>query len=401
MGRRLNVSILAALFAGGCIVLFATLFFIVSRSFGAAIAELVEADTRVTLIDADGSVAYDTDDVRESHATREEVVQAFARGTGTSLRHSQTLDRDFLYCARKVGDRVVRLAFPYTGVLKSERLAWGGLVLAGVLGAGVVWLVFLVARRLSRRIEEQSRRLEIASATERFRREFTSNVSHELKSPLTSILGAVEMLADRTRLSAEEERDLFAILTHECERLNGLVGDILSLSQMEREATGAKRAFETLSLSDLVAACVAHERAKAHAVHVELALAGNDAATVRGDAMRLEEALQNLIANALRYSGSDRVEVAVRARADKAFVSVTDFGIGIGKEHIPHLFERFYRVSKSRSRTLGGTGLGLAIVKHIVQLHGGDVFVSSTPGVKTCFGFWLPLVSTNNKKGES
>ncbi len=397
MDRRAPISLWAAFFAGGCILLFAALLFVVSRSFGAAIADLVEADTRVTVVNADGSVAYDTDDVQESHATRDEVVQAFAHGVGTSLRHSQTLDRDFLYCARKVGDRVVRLAFPYTGVLKSERLVWEGLALSGVLGAGVVWLVFLVVRRLSRRLDEQSRRLEIASANERFRREFTSNVSHELKSPLTSILGAVEMLSDRTKLSPDEERDLFAILSHECGRLNGLVGDILSLSQMEREAMQPVHAFEELSLSDLVETCVSHERAKAHAAHVELVLVERDAATVRGDAMRLEEALQNLIANALRYSGSDRIEVAVRVRAAKAFVTVCDFGIGIGKEHLPHLFERFYRVSKSRSRTLGGTGLGLAIVKHIVQLHGGDVFVSSVPGVKTRFGFWLPLA----KKGET
>ena len=102
--------------------------------------------------------------------------------------------------------------------------------------------------------------------------------------------------------------------------------------------------------------------------------------------------LQNLIANALRYSGTDRIEVASVASRDKVTVTVCDFGIGIAEQHLPHLFERFYRVNKSRSRTLGGTGLGLAIVKHIVRLHGGDVFVSSRPGVKTTFGFTLPII---------
>ena len=113
---------------------------------------------------------------------------------------------------------------------------------------------------------------------------------------------------------------------------------------------------------------------------------------VNGDACRLEEVLQNLIANALRYSGTDRIEVASVASRDKVTVTVCDFGIGIAEQHLPHLFERFYRVNKSRSRTLGGTGLGLAIVKHIVRLHGGDVFVSSRPGVKTTFGFTLPII---------
>ena len=113
---------------------------------------------------------------------------------------------------------------------------------------------------------------------------------------------------------------------------------------------------------------------------------------MRGDAGRLEEVLLNLIGNALRYSGSERLEIASAASGGTVTVTVSDFGIGIAAEHLPHLFERFYRVNKSRSRTLGGTGLGLAIVKHIVRLHGGDVFVTSRPGEKTTFGFTLPCV---------
>ena len=93
----------------------------------------------------------------------------------------------------------------------------------------------------------------------------------------------------------------------------------------------------------------------------------------------------------MRYSGTDRVEIASVCSRDKVTVTVSDFGIGIAEQHLPHLFERFYRVNKSRSQTLGGTGLGLAIVKHIVRLHGGDVFVTSCPGVKTTFGFTLPI----------
>ena len=244
-------------------------------------------------------------------------------------------------------------------------------------------LVFVLTRRLTGRLDEQEKRLEVAAANETFRREFTANVTHELKSPLTAILGAVEMLGDGSQLSEEERADLLGIISGESGRLGRLVGDVLSLAQIEREEDENVGSFEAVSLDDLVASVVDLEQSKA-AGQVRIEITRNDAASVKGDACRLEEVLQNLIANALRYSGTDRIEVAS--------VTVCDFGIGIAEQHLPHLFERFYRVNKSRSRTLGGTGLGLAIVKHIVRLHGGDVFVSSRPGVKTTFGFTLPII---------
>ncbi len=392
MRAHIDRSWAAALAAGICIVVFSAFLFAVARSFRAAVTEIAEAETRVTVVNPDGSVYYDTDDAVGSHATREEVLRAFADGHGTALRHSATLDRDFLYCARRIGDRVVRLAIPYTGVISSERLVWIALASAGVLGACTVLLVFLVTRQMSRRLDEQTRRLEVVAAGERFRREFTSNVTHELKSPLTAILGAVEMLGDGSKLAEGERRDLFDIIRNECGRLASLVGDVLSLAQLEREELESGQGFVALSLSDLVSSVVEQERIKAHVAHVSVELVRNESAHVRGEASRLEEALRNLIGNALRYSGSESVDVSLRVAGPLAEVSVTDYGIGVPPECVPHLFERFYRVSKSRSRSLGGTGLGLAIVKHIVRLHGGDVFAVSQPGVRTTFGFRLPLV---------
>ena len=344
-------------------------------------------------MNADGSVFYDTEAATGSHATRGEVQQAFAVGQSISLRRSETVGKDLLYCARRVGDRVVRLAVPYTGVLRSERLAAAGLLAALLLGASVVILVFLSTRRLTRRLDAQSRQLEIAVANEKFRREFTSNVTHELKSPLTAILGAVEMLGDGTSLSEEERRELFGIVRAESRRLGSLVQDVLALAQIEREQLQETHAFAALPLNDLIRTVVTQEEAKARARGVRLELVRNDAATVLGDATRLEEALVNLIENALRYSGSDTIRVTSTTAGGRVTVAVTDFGIGIPAEHLPHLFERFYRINKSRSRALGGTGLGLAIVKHTVQLHGGDVSVSSDPGRETVFAFTLPLQS--------
>ena len=379
MKRRFDRSLAAAAAAGACIVVFSLILFAVARSFRSSIAEMAESGTRVTIVNADGSVFYDTGDATDNHATREEVRQAFARGHSTVLRHSDTLNRDFLYCARTVDGRVVRLAVPYTGVIRSQRLAWAGLCAAVAMGACVIVLVFVVTRRLTRRLDEQSKRLEIAAANERFRREFTTNVTHELKSP--------------SCLSEEERKDLFGIIHGESARLGSLVGDVLSLAQIEQEEIEHSHDFADVPLAELVDAVATREQAKANAAHVKIAVVRNDDVHVKGDVGRLEEILENLIDNALRYSGSDRIDVSSAATPTEVTVSVTDFGIGIPAEHIPHIFERFYRVNKSRSRSLGGTGLGLAIVKHLVQLHGGSVSVASRPGQGTTFSFTLSRLS--------
>ena len=388
---RFDRSLVAAAAASVCIVVFSLILFAVARSFRSSIAEIAESGIRVTIVNADGSVFYDTDDATGNHATREEVRQAFVRGQSTVLRHSDTLNRDFLYCARTVDGRVVRLAVPYTGVIRSQRLAWAGLCAAVAMGACVIVLVFVVTRRLTRRLDEQSRKLEIAAANERFRREFTTNVTHELKSPLTAIQGAVDVLGDGSGLSEEERKDLFGIIHGESSRLGSLVGDVLSLAQIEQEEIEHSHDFADVPLAELVDAVATREQAKANAAHVKIAVVRNDDDVhVKGDVGRLEEILENLIDNALRYSGSDRIDVSSAATPTEVTVSVTDFGIGIPAEHIPHIFERFYRVNKSRSRSLGGTGLGLAIVKHLVQLHGGSISVVSRPGQGTTFSFTLP-----------
>lgn len=148
---------------------------------------------------------------------------------------------------------------------------------------------------------------------------------------------------------------------------------------MNRETVSCRR------LGERVHALV---RLKAKMLGVTVALEVEDR-TVCGDVKLLEEALLNLVENALRYSGSEKVVLRIASEGPRVVFSVTDCGIGIAAEHLPRLFERFYRVDKARSRSLGGTGLGLAIVKHIVQLHRGEVFVSSRPGDRTVFGFRL------------
>lgn len=346
---------------------------------------------RVTVVNPDGSVLYDTDSATDNHLSREEIHQAFAGASGMVLRRSETLGSYQLYCARRVGDKVVRLAVPYNGVQEPVRLARHGLVTAGLVGALVVTLIFIFTRNLSGRIDEQARALETAEANERFRREFTANVAHELKTPLTAIVGAVEMIGDGSELQEAERAELMDIVHDQAKRLNSLVKDVLSLAQIEREQGEEHRNFIQVPLEKIVDTVAALEAARAKQSRITLAVARCDHAVVNGDPHLLEQVIVNLVENAFRYSGTDRVDIALATDSGLARISVTDYGIGIPAESLPHIFKRFYRVDKARSRSLGGTGLGLAIVKHIAILHGGNVSVQSTPGDKTVFTVELPL----------
>lgn len=346
---------------------------------------------RVTVVNPDGSVLYDTDSATGNHLSREEIHQAFAGASGMVLRRSETLGSYQLYCARRVGDKVVRLAVPYNGVQEPVRLARHGLVTAGLVGALVVTLIFIFTRNLSGRIDEQARALETAEANERFRREFTANVAHELKTPLTAIVGAVEMIGDGSELQEAERAELMDIVHDQAKRLNSLVKDVLSLAQIEREQGEEHRNFIQVPLEKIVDTVAALEAARAKQSRITLAVTRCDHAVVNGDPHLLEQVIVNLVENAFRYSGTDRIDIALSTDSGLARISVTDYGIGIPAESLPHIFKRFYRVDKARSRSLGGTGLGLAIVKHIAILHGGNVSVQSTPGDKTVFTVELPL----------
>ncbi len=227
---------------------------------------------------------------------------------------------------------------------------------------------------------------------EDFRRAFTATVAHELKTPLTAILGATEMLGDGSDLSESERKELIAIVHEQAGRLSSLVKDILALTQIERKEFASRADFVPVPLHEVVATAVSLATARAKKKGIRLMLTRNDPASVSGDAHLLEQALGNLIENAFRYSESARVEVALvtESAASGVLLTVTDYGVGIPKDALPHVFERFYRVDKTRSRALGGTGLGLAIVKHIALLHGGEVAVDSTPGRMTVFSIRLP-----------
>ena len=341
---------------------------------------LIPPAARVTVLGLDGAVVYDSDGARDNHADRAEFQKALHGESGAVIRRSETTGTELLYSATRLGRHVLRLAVPCEGLLAPLLLARLGFLFAGVLGALTAYLLVRCGRKI-----------DTAQANEAFRREFTANVAHELRTPLTAILGAVEMLGDGSSLTEAERAELFDIVREQAGRLNALSGDILSLAQLERAPQAPTRAFAPVDAADLLRRVAELEAPKARAHGIALVVAPGDDAAVPGDAQLLEQALVNLVENAFRYSGGDRVELACRVRDGRAELSVADNGVGIAARHLPRLFERFYRVDKARSRALGGTGLGLAIVKHVAQVHGGDASVSSDPGVRTEFRLSLPL----------
>ncbi len=225
---------------------------------------------------------------------------------------------------------------------------------------------------------------------ETFRSDFIANVSHEIKTPLTCIIGAAEALDDCT--DDEERHKLASMMKRHAERLNRLVADILNLSAIEKlQRDSTTREFTPVHLDALLADVANLSQEQANAAGMKLELQDVQDLTVEGDYNLLEQAVVNLIGNAIKYSSGKHITLSAQKQNDSAILSVRDDGVGIPRECHDRLFERFFRVDKSRSRALGGTGLGLAIVKHTAQLHGGHAEVESTPGNGSTFKIVLPL----------
>ncbi|MEQ1662309.1 MAG: phosphate regulon sensor histidine kinase PhoR [Thiobacillus sp.] len=220
------------------------------------------------------------------------------------------------------------------------------------------------------------------------RRDFIANVSHELRTPLTVVGGFVETLADAPVLPVEESRRYFDLMLDHTRRMQRLLDDLLTLSQLESAERTLKD--EDVNMADLARALVAEAESLSRGRHgIQLDLASD--ATLKGSLQEIRSALGNLVSNAVRYTpeGGD-ITLAWRERLGEGVFTVTDTGEGIAAEHIPRLTERFYRVDRSRSRETGGTGLGLAIVKHVLTRHGARLDIQSVPGKGSTFSAIFP-----------
>lgn len=229
---------------------------------------------------------------------------------------------------------------------------------------------------------------------EQLRSEFVSNVTHELKTPLTSIRGSIELLKSADR-DEETRRYFYDVLDIETERLTHLIDDLLVLSQIENAKEDPS--MRPCSVKEALEACVERAKSLGQESHVRLHIDADPELFVACTPTRLQQLFGNLIDNAVKYNVPDgSVAITAQRQRQTVVVRVKDTGIGIAKEHFPRLFERFYRVDTSRSREIGGTGLGLSIVKHLAALYGGEIGVESEPGKGTTFTVCLPLVQKNS-----
>jgi len=226
---------------------------------------------------------------------------------------------------------------------------------------------------------------------ERVRQDFVANVSHEFRTPLTAIQGFAETLLAGALEDPGNRRRFVEIIREHATRLARLTEDLLKLSRIE--AGQLKLEFCPVSVTQLIESCV--ETAQLKAVPRRLALdvrLPNELSTVRGDANSLQEVLQNLLDNALQYTpAGGKIEVSALCSDGRVVVTVADTGIGIPQVEQERIFERFYRVDAARSREAGGTGLGLSIARHIVEAHGGRLWVESAVGEGSRFHFSIPV----------
>ena len=226
---------------------------------------------------------------------------------------------------------------------------------------------------------------------EKTRRDFVANVSHELRTPLTSIQGYAETLLESPSLGAE--REFLEIIRKNAVRMATLSEDLLRLAQVESGEVAFR--FQPVLPVEMLEEAAKSFREIARAQHVELAVESATDQAVEADTDAVHQVLTNLIDNALKYAGSGgKIVLGARLAGSRVEFYVRDFGPGIASEHLPRLFERFYRVDKARSRESGGTGLGLAIAKHIVRAHGGTIHAESALGHGSMFVFTLPVASS-------
>jgi two-component system phosphate regulon sensor histidine kinase PhoR len=223
------------------------------------------------------------------------------------------------------------------------------------------------------------------------RRDFAANVSHELRTPITSIKGFAETLLDGALANPEDAERFLHIIARQADRLNTIIEDLLSLSRVEKETETGDILLSIGHIDKVLQAAVQDCSARAAERNIEVVLDCPSDLSVRMKADLLEQAVINLLDNAIKYSEPGKQVRITGYREDHlATIAVKDQGSGIAEEHHSRLFERFYRVDKARSRTMGGTGLGLAIVKHIALAHRGQVAVESALGQGSTFFIRLP-----------
>lgn len=355
-------------------------------------------DKRLTIIERSGVVLGDTAGAGDDHSDRPEVEQALREGFGEDVRRSTTTGDTMLYVARSFTDGCVgRAAMPLSSINGLVLQASAGLLMAA---AAALILALALARKLAVSTAKPVEAAEVAvrqvdETLQNARSEFTANVTHELKTPLTSIKGFTDMMASGIVKDPADQKRFLTMISVEVDRLTKLVDDILQVTELETaEAVPPGERCGLLAAARDVARFL---QPTAEKVGVTIGISGAETAAAIG-VDRFREVALNLMDNAVKYNRpGGRVSVTVGTEEGRAAFSVADTGIGIPAESQSRVFERFYRVDKGRSRAAGGTGLGLAIVKHITALYGGEIRLNSAVGSGTTITVLLPLAERTEK----
>ena len=386
--------------------------------------EILDSDTyRITWITADGDVLFDSSaDVTQmdNHLDRIEVRQALENGEGKSSRLSVTLSEQQIYVARKLEDgSVLRMSMTRATILSLFLGFAQPIAVVILIGLGIsLWLASRLSIKivdpinhldldhpleyagneeykeiapLLVRISDQQMQLradkEELEKTSRIRQEFTANVSHELKTPLHSISGYAELI-ENGLVKEKDIRPFAGRIREESNRLTTLVTDIIDLTRLD--SVSADLPKEKTDLYRLAENAVDALQNTADEADVTLILEG-EKTIIDAAPKELYSLVFNLCDNAIKYNKKGgSVHVTVADDPDSAILTVEDTGLGIAKENQDRIFERFYRVDKSRAETVPGTGLGLSIVKHAALLHNAEITLDSTLGEGSAFRVWFP-----------
>lgn len=349
-------------------------------------------ELRISIIALSGAVVYDNTislDSLDNHRSRPEVANALAKGEGYNIsRQSASDGREYFYSATRGERVVVRTAIPYSNTLRELLEAdWTFLMVMISISFAMSILAYFTTRKLGKDIERVNR-YEAEQEKNRIKRQLTNNINHELKTPVASIQVCLETLLSGISLSEEKRQELIGRCYTHNERLRHLLNDVSLITRIEDG--GAIISKEPVLINEIIKEIAEELEIMPEEERLTLHADFSNEVIVDGNPSLIGSIFRNLTENAIAYSEGKNIYISLLENNDTICrIRFEDDGKGVRREQLPHLFERFYRIDKGRSRQNGGTGLGLAIVKHAVQFHGGNITVTNRPGGGLRFDFTL------------
>ncbi len=347
---------------------------------------------RISIITLSGAVVYDNTislDSLDNHKNRPEIADALAKGSGYNISRLSASDgREYFYSATRGERAIVRTAIPYSSTLHDLLEAdWSFLVVMISITLVMSMVAYFTSRKLGKDIERVNR-YEAEQEQNRLKRQLTNNINHELKTPVASIQVCLETLLSGISLSDEKRQELIERCYTHNDRLRRLLNDVSLITRMEDGS--ALIGKERVVINDIISEVEDELEMMSDEERLTLHTDFNQEVAIEGNTSLIGSIFRNLTENAIAYSEGRNIYISLLENNDKQCrIRFEDDGKGVEQRHVSHLFERFYRVDKGRSRQKGGTGLGLAIVKHAVQFHGGLIEASNRPGGGLRFEFTL------------